>query len=506
MTTEIELKYLILSDTPAAKIIELFSSHNMQVVCHNKQLNNCYFDTKELSLRKHDMGLRVRTNGSHIEQTIKTAGQVIGGLHSRPEYNVDIDDHFPNLSLFPEHIWQNTQSFSALQNEIVPLFTTDFSRSTWLVTDADGNIIELVLDEGEIISAERSEAIYELELELIEGDTCGLFNLAELLFTVLSLRPGIESKAARGYALWHNKKSIINAERVFLSDSDTSSIDSAFTQGLAHELTNLQKNIALFIRIESLDQLEKIKTNLAVIRHGFWLFEKHLPAEELTTISELSHFIHLFGWVDNAIHLQELITKTGNYRKKLEYSKQLVEQLKIEKRRFPNTGEIIQLLHSKRFNQLQLELLRIFIKRNHIENNIVEDDAIGVHQRLISFAREKIQQSLSEISNEMKSMSTSSCEQYIGLSKLLYRSLLTGTWLGGLFNNELRDKFRRPWLDMQYGISELQSLWVIQLQLEKLDEPPEKLVKWQASKVDSLLVALDNTKAMAIDATPYWHE
>ena len=197
-----------------------------------------------------------------------------------------------------------------------------------------------------------------------------------------------------------------------------------------------------------------------------------------------------------------LTTKTGNYRKKLEYSKQLIQQLRVEERRFPNTSEIKQLLHSSRFNTLQLSLLRLFINRNKVE----ESPSLPAHQALIAFAQEKIQLSLGEISTEMKLLENLSCEQYIALSKLLYRSLLTGTWLAGLFNNELRDKFRRPWLDLQQGISELQALWVMQLQLEKLSEPPVKLLKWQASKVEGLLVALDNTKAIAIDAIPYWYE
>ncbi len=50
----------------------------------NNTLTNCYFDTKELSFRKHDFGLRVRSKNEQREQTIKTAGQTIGGLHKRP--------------------------------------------------------------------------------------------------------------------------------------------------------------------------------------------------------------------------------------------------------------------------------------------------------------------------------------------------------------------------------------------------------------------------------------
>ena len=239
---------------------------------------------------------------------------------------------------------------------------------------------------------------------------------------------------------------------------------------------------------------------MAVLRHGFWLFEADLSDSELALRDELSHFIHLLAWVDNAINLQELTNKTGNYRKKLDFSKQLIEQLKIEKRRFPNSEDITEFLHSSRFNLLQLAILKMYLART----NSGTEGSDAARSELKQFAQNKIQFSLGEISHEMKSSISFNCEQYISQSKLLYRSLLTGTWLSGLFDEEMRDKFRHPWLDLQQGISELQSLWIIQQQLEKLSEPPKKLVKWQSSKVDGLLTALDNTKAMAIAMPPYW--
>ena len=197
---------------------------------------------------------------------------------------------------------------------------------------------------------------------------------------------------------------------------------------------------------------------------------------------------------------KNLPTKQAIIAKKLDFSKQLIKQLKIEKRRFPNSEEICQLLNSSRFNQLQLSVLQLYLSRS--QNAACVNDKID--NALVKFAQDKIQSSLSEISAEMKSMTSLNCQQYIAQSKLLYRSSLTGTWLAGLFDNELRDKFRRPWLDMQQGIAELQSLWIIQQQLEKLAEPPEKLVKWQDRKVEGLLLALNNTKAIAIAMPPYW--
>ena len=503
MTTEIELKYLVLGDNTEEKINQALNRENIQFSYQEKQLANCYFDTPDLNLRHHDMGLRVRRNNDHIEQTIKTAGQVVGGLHSRPEYNVDIVSEFPILSLFPNEIWHQSQSVSTIQRDLVALFDTNFKRCTWLITDAVGNVVELAFDQGEITSSENKESIHELEFELFEGDKSALFNLARLLFDVLALRPGIKSKAARGYSLWRKQpESRQTQQSNYICENRRDSIAAAFTNGLSLSLTGLQKAIERYLVAPSLQALIQIKADLATLRHGFWLFEEYLSAQELLVRDELSHFIHLLAWVDNAIHLQELTNKTGNYRKKLEFSQQLIEQLRIEKRLFPSNEDISQLLHSSRFNQLQLSILELFLTRNqqHSTADEVSDDA------LLKFAQEKIEFSLSELSVQMKNTSSLQSQQYLDLSKPLYRSSLTGTWLAGLFDNELRDKFRHPWLDLQQGITELHSLWIIQLQLEKLDNPPKKMVQWQNSKVDSLLIALNHTKAIAVTMPRYWYD
>ena len=294
MTTEIELKYLLLTATNAEQISQIFKQKDIQFTYQEKQLENSYFDTPELNLRQFDMGLRIRRNNEHCEQTIKTAGQVVGGLHSRPEYNIDIDSNFPILSLFPDEIWHVEQSVSAIQNDLIVLFNTDFKRSTWLVTDQNNNKIEVAFDQGNITSGAQSEQIFELELELVNGNSEALFTLAKVLFEALPMRPGIESKAARGYALYHNKpKQYSSKSALYICDSTTDSIANAFTLGLNRGLTDLQNNTASYLSSQSLIELAKIKASLAVLRHGFWLFEADLSDSELALRDELSHFIHL---------------------------------------------------------------------------------------------------------------------------------------------------------------------------------------------------------------------
>ena len=67
-------------------------------------LGNTYFDYPDHFLAKQKMGLRVRRENNDFTLTLKTDGKVVGGLHSRPEYNLSIpDDSVPTLSLI--HIW-----------------------------------------------------------------------------------------------------------------------------------------------------------------------------------------------------------------------------------------------------------------------------------------------------------------------------------------------------------------------------------------------------------------
>ena len=80
-----------------------------------------------------------------------------------------------------------------------PLFSTDFWREKWLVTEGKSRI-EIALDLGEV-KAGNTEPICELELELLEGETNDVLKLARKLVSQSGLRQGSLSKAARGYHL-----------------------------------------------------------------------------------------------------------------------------------------------------------------------------------------------------------------------------------------------------------------------------------------------------------------
>lgn len=198
MSQEIEIKFCL--NRAGSETLSTFLPRLPIVSRSCYELGNSYFDTPDLALRRLDMGLRIRRWGEEAEQTIKCRGQVLGGLHARPEYNTPIEGERPDLSRFPRDIWPDEETVAWLQANLHPLFRTDFRREALQLAQS-GVAIELARDEGEIVGRLGREPIDELELELKSGPASALFDLAERLAALGGLRPGHLSKAQRGYRL-----------------------------------------------------------------------------------------------------------------------------------------------------------------------------------------------------------------------------------------------------------------------------------------------------------------
>lgn len=150
MSNEVELKLAVTSDA-----FDILKTHLNQFNILEQNtifLGNTYFDYPDHFLAKQKMGLRVRRENNDFTLTLKTDGKVVGGLHSRPEYNLSIpDDSVPTsaqlTSLYPfEHL-----PSAALQ----PIFSTDFNRIFWLIAFGASKI-EVAFDQGKILSGENT--------------------------------------------------------------------------------------------------------------------------------------------------------------------------------------------------------------------------------------------------------------------------------------------------------------------------------------------------------------
>lgn len=499
MDTEIELKYLVLGDNIPAVINDLLKQHNFTFETQTRQLQNCYFDTPNLDLRKTDIGLRVRKSSSGLtEQTIKTSGQVIGGLHQRPEYNINIESDFPNLSLFDSSIWPSQFAVEKINQKISPIFETNFSRITWLITTPDDNQIEMAFDHGQIISNDNQEGIKEIELELVKGDPETLLDFAVHLFSSLQLRPGTQSKAARGYGLaFGHVESHISSANTLLDITPEMDVLQTFNVGFQQCLAQLQQLIDQFMATPSLLLLKEISDTLALSRHGLWLYADYLTGKHGKILrGQIKEMLQELSWVETAKQIRDLTTKNGTYRKKIEYSKSLLTELKDENHAIVDFDKAMTLFHSEKFNLMQLSMTQMILMKSPYAENVPE---------LSDFAPSWLSYNLKIVSKAFEKKSTLSVEEYLNNHCLVTRSLLTGSWFGLLFNGEGRMEFRGPWFDLHQGIDELETLQLLKNHLQNSKEDlPIKLINWLDNKVESLLCALEHCKGAALNLTPYW--
>ena len=161
-------------------------------------LVNTYYDTPELALGNARVALRTRKVGDKWLQTVKCAATSVGGLSSRPEweqtYSGEFD--FSAVAEMPRALLEQHRA------AIVPLFSTNFCRDTFLLEPSPGVRIQAMVDLGTVEAAGRQEDICELELELETGSAADLWALAIMLAHELPLLPFDPSKAARGYRLF----------------------------------------------------------------------------------------------------------------------------------------------------------------------------------------------------------------------------------------------------------------------------------------------------------------
>ncbi|TRX53895.1 inorganic triphosphatase [Thalassomonas sp. M1454] len=499
METEIELKYLVLGNDVAQVITNLLTLHKLPFQYQEQELGNNYFDTPDLQLRKADIGLRIRHSSVKAsEQTVKTAGQVIGGLHQRPEYNTTIDGEVPKLSLFDANIWPADFNIEKISANLTSLFATNFKRSTWLITCADDSIIELAYDSGVVCTSSKSEDISEIELELVSGNKVSLFDLAKLLFSQLSLRPGLASKAARGYGLaFAHEPEKVDANNIVLKLSANMSLMTSLQKGFEECLAYIQKLTEQFIVEPNLYTLKDISDVLAMTRHGLWLYEDYL--DEKINISLREHIktiLKNLSWVDAAIQVKELVARSGKYRKRIENSESLLLELKEAKHDQQDLENAVQLFYRADFNLLQLSLLQLVISDlNESENRTL----------LTDLAPSWLTINLDELRQSFTCQQALGAQDYIDKHALLTRSLLTGCWFAKLYDHTGRNEYRGPWLDLHHGIEELKILLLLKEHLQNIHQDvPQKLIAWLDNKIEHLVDTLEHCKQAALVLPPYW--
>lgn len=506
MDTEIEIKLFVAEDV--ASLPGIIESAAKVVAQSCKKLGNVYFDTPSRDLRKLDMGLRVRSvegqnSASRNTQTIKTAGRVMGGLHQRPEYNVEIDEMRPTLSLFPQDIWPMGTDLAGLQQELSPLFSTHFQRQTWQLRFDDGSEVEVAYDTGAVEANQLSQPIHELEFELLKGRPEHLFMLAKEVCAQSPVRLGHQSKAARGYFLASGAKAPKVKAMGAVPVKADHTIEQALETTLGSALQHIQDHEQIFIDSENIDALSEVLKGFSLFREALSLFQPAISADSVQLFeADLDWLEQQFAWVNDALACEAMLADKGYYLRKVEDRRTLEKKLATNRLSMPSAEAVKQLFHSSRYTHFILSLTEWMFeqgwRRYHINDQTqLNDTVVELARQRLSAAWERVKRRYSEPLIDQQAC--------LDALQPLQTALFTGVCFRHIFDPEALVGYRTPWLDIFRGSVELQQLAYLcsQADSERMREAAQ-FQRWYARKRDSLCHAIEQSRLSAEQMEPYW--
>ena len=248
------------------------------------KMSDVYFDTPDKPIRRGDAGLRVRrVNGGWV-QTLKAGGSVNGGLHSRHEWETQVAGPAPDLAGLRDMVghksaWASLLYRVEVENQLLPIFTTDVKRRVWELRLPHGDQVQCVLDLGNIECNHQQAPISEIELELKSGDPIHLFDFALTLLQDIPMQIGSLSKADRGYALYTQVPSG-SVKAVPLKLAKHTTIERAFQAIVGNCMMQIQANASSVAQGYDAETLHQMRVGLRRLRSALRLFNDLLQAPE----------------------------------------------------------------------------------------------------------------------------------------------------------------------------------------------------------------------------------
>lgn len=501
MNAEIELKLFFLPEFKKSLINELDSLEGSSPL-GIRRLTNGYFDTPALQLRHWDMGLRVRGCDGVKEQTLKTAGQVVAGVHYRPEYNVSIQADNPDLSLFPANIWALNADVSAVQAELACVFHTDFNRHAWQVTLGD-SVVEVALDIGQIRANDQQEALCELECELLSGDVNALIALATQVASRIPVRLGKASKAQRGYRLAGQSTPLNLSALEFLPLPVLDDLN-------LHQSHQQDPTKACLVLLETaLERWQLLEAMIAQeqdheARLALWwrmracirLLRMTLSQFTLANTTLMQRFRLIesqLAFIEDAQALAALLGSQKGLLSRLDSRQALMQHLQQQFEAMDVTGRLTSLWQSIEYGQLQLAIVEILFALN--AGDIELPAELGL-SHYANYAQETPWRTL--LAAMPSAMTT---EDYVQCAAMLDESMQAGQAYGLLYGATSRDAFRASWQDLALGIKTLACYQQLTLAAQTLGID---LNDWLGVQRQDLLFAMEASRQNAMQQTTYW--
>jgi inorganic triphosphatase YgiF len=259
-------------------------------------LRSVYFDTPDARLRAEGLTLRIRDDGQHRVQTIKTYGD---GLQlDRGEWEAEVKGYALDLEAAAD-----TPLPAALNgcgvDDLRPAFETKVQRSLRRLR-VDGALVEAALDRGCVAADGAEEPILELELELKRGKPEALFKLAHDLADVAPMNLSFSSKAARGYALRGGEPLAPLASEATAA--------TAFKAIAGAALAQMAANARVLRHVRRIEGLHQLRVGARRLRSAISLFKPMLEDGEVERVK--GELKWLTRELDDARNLDVFITET----------------------------------------------------------------------------------------------------------------------------------------------------------------------------------------------------
>jgi inorganic triphosphatase YgiF len=256
-----------------------------------RTLTSVYYDTSDHELRAAGIALRLRRENRRWVQTVKKASGPISAGLSTP-----IEDECPVLG---QNLALNRIADDDLREEIIglakpgllPVAQTKFRRTKRTLNLENGAQIELAIDQGEVTAGDMSAPIIEAEFELIKGQPCDLYAVANRVMSVAPVRFSECSKSERALRLLRPASTPIlrKAKTVALTANMTAETAARLilTEGLAHALPN----IALALESHDVNGPHQTRVALRRLRSALGAFRRVLGEATVADIATTAQWV-----------------------------------------------------------------------------------------------------------------------------------------------------------------------------------------------------------------------
>lgn len=294
MAFEIEVKLELSSDDVAELLKSDLLGIPETVLTHAA----AYFDTNDRRLFKKGFTLRIRRTGDVRVQTVKAVGPS-ASLFARSKWETPLEGDGPVL----DHANPLRSEFGK-DLALSPAFQMDVERRVWTV-EQSGSQIRVVLDQGAVVSGERSAPFHQIALQLKDGARKDLFSLARRVEETVPIRFGVSSSAERGFALLEKQRLAYKAENLHL---DKTMRAAALFHTIATScFRQFRLNEDIFLHHRNAEALHQARVAVRRLRSAFTLFKPLFDGNELSRLKD--EFRWLAGTLGEARNLDVLMTK-----------------------------------------------------------------------------------------------------------------------------------------------------------------------------------------------------